>query len=218
MHFEVLVEDQSGSIAVDAVLGKILGRNGARHSWKVHGYKGLGHIPKGLRGKTDPAKRILLDRLPKLLRGYGKSPGAPSAVVVVVDLDDRDCMAFKRELLAVLNACRPRPTTLFRIAIEEIEAWLLGDRAAVKTAYPRARDAVLDRYRQDEICGTWEVLADAVHAGGAAALVKAGGPAAGEAKCAWAREIAPHMIPDKNRSPSFGAFRDGVRRLAGARG
>ena len=218
MHFEVLVEDQSGSIAVDAVLGKILGRNGALHSWKVHGYKGLGHIPKGLRGKTDPAKRILLDRLPKLLQGYGKIPDASSAVVVVVDLDNRDCMAFKRELLAVLNACDPRPTTLFRIAIEEIEAWLLGDRAAVKAAYPRARDSVLDRYRQDEICGTWEVLADAVHAGGAAALVKAGGPAAGEAKCIWAREIAPHMIPDKNRSPSFGAFRDGVRRLAGVQG
>ena len=109
MHFEVLIEDQSGSIAVDAVLGKILGRNGALHSWKVHGYKGLGHIPKGLRGKTDPAKRILLDRLPKLLRGYGKNPDASSAVVVVVDLDNRDCMAFKRELLAVLNACRPAP-------------------------------------------------------------------------------------------------------------
>ena len=215
MHFEVLVEDQSGSIAVDAVLGKILGRNEALHSWKVHGYKGSGHIPKGLRGKTDPAKRILLDRLPKLLRGYGKSLDASSAVVVVVDLDDRDCMAFKRELLAVLNACRPRPTTLFRIAIEEIEAWLLGDRAAVKAAYPRAEDAVLDAYEQDAICGTWEVLADAVHAGGAKAL---GGPAAGEAKCAWAREIAPHMIPDRNRSPSFRAFRDGVRRLADARG
>ena len=215
MHFEVLVEDQSGSITVDAVLGKILGRNGTLHSWRTHGYKGAGHIPKGLRGKTDPVKRILLDRLPQMLQGYGKSLDAPSAVVVVVDLDDRDCMAFKRELLAVLNACRPRPTTLFRIAIEEIEAWLLGDRAAVKAAYPRARDSVLDRYRQDAICGTWEVLADAVHAGGAKAL---GGPAAGEAKCTWAREIAPHMIPDRNRSPSFRAFRDGVRRLAGAQG
>ena len=216
MHFEFLIEDQSGSIAVDAVLGKILGRNGARHSWRVHGYKGAGHIPKGLHGKTDPAKRILLDQLRRLLRGYGKSlDTSAEVVVVVVDLDDRDCMAFKRELLAVLNACDPRPTTLFRIAIEEIEAWLLGDRAAVKAAYPRAKDSVLDRYRQDAICGTWEVLADAVHAGGAKAL---GGPAAGEAKCAWAREIAPHMIPDKNRSPSFRAFRDGVRRLAGARG
>ena len=217
MHFEILVEDESGRIAVDAVLEKILGPNRARHSWKTHGYKGLGRIPEDLRGRTDPAKRILLDRLPRLLRGYGKSLDASSAVVVVVDLDDRDCIAFKRELLAVLDACDPRPNALFRIAVEEIEAWLLGDRAAVKAAYPGARDSVLDGYRQDAICGAWETLADAVHAGGAAALAKAGWPAPGAAKCEWARKIAPHIDPDRNRSPSFQAFRDGVRRLAAAR-
>ena len=217
MHFEILVEDASGRIAVDGVLKKILGANGSSHSWRTHGYKGLGRIPKGLRGGTDPAKRILLNLLPNLLRGYGQSLDASAAVVVVVDLDDRDCVAFKRELLDVLNACDRRPTTLFRIAIEESEAWLLGDRDAVKAAYPRAKDRVLDDYRQDSICGTWEVLADAVHAGGSAALAKAGWPARGMAKCQWAQNIAPRMDPDRNRSPSFRAFRDGVRRLAAAR-
>ena len=216
MHFELLVEDESGRITVDGVLEKILGKNGARHSWKTHGYRGLGRIPKDLRGKTDSAKRILLDRLPNLLRGYGRSLDDSAAVVVVVDLDDRDCMAFKRELLDVLNACDPRPKTLFRIAIEESEAWLLGDRDAVKAAYPGARDSVLDGYRQDGVCGTWEILADAVHAGGSARLKDSGWPASGAAKCAWAREIAPHMDPDRNRSPSFRAFRDGVLRLAAA--
>ena len=217
MHFEILVEDASGRIAVDGVLGKILGANGSRHSWRTHDYKGLGRIPKDLRGGTDPAKRILLDRLPNLLRGYGKSLDDSGAVVVVVDLDRRDCMTFNRELLDVLNACDPCPTTLFRIAIEEIEAWLLGDRDAVKAAYPRAEGWVLDDYRQDSICGTWEVLADAVHAGGSAALPRADWPARGMAKCEWARNIAPHMDPDRNRSPSFRTFRDGLRRLAGAR-
>ena len=133
---------------------------------------------------------------------------------MVVDLDDRDCLAFKRELLAVLNACRPRPRTLFRIAIEESEAWLLGDREAVKAAYPRARDSILDGYQQDGICGTWEVLADAVHPGGSARLEKDGWPAPGKAKCEWAAKIAPHMEPGRNRSRSFQVFRDGVRRLA----
>ena len=214
MHFELLIEDASGRIAVDAVLEKILGANGANHSWRTHGYKGSERIPKSLRGKTDPKKRLLLNQLPRLLQGYGKSLDDSAAVVVVVDLDDRDCLAFKRELLAVLNACDPRPNALFRIAIEEGEAWLLGDCAAVKAAYPRAKDSVLNAYEQDAICGTWEVLADAVHVGGAAALAKAGWPAPGVAKCAWARKIAPHMDPDRNRSPSFQAFRDGVRRLA----
>ena len=216
MHFEFLVEDQSGSIAIDVLLKKILGASEEKHSWNLHSYKGLGHIPKNLHRKSDPAKRLFLNRLPQILQGYGKSLGDSAAVVVVVDLDDRDCIAFKRELLAVLNACDPRPTTLFRIAIEESEAWLLGDRAAVKAAYPGAKDSVLNGYLQDAICGTWEILADAVHGGEAKALAKAGWPAAGEAKCRWAREIAPHMNPDRNRSPSFRAFRDGLRRLAGA--
>ena len=84
----------------------------------------------------------------------------------------------------------------------------------MKTTYPGAKDAVLDRYRQDVICGTWEVVADAGHAGGAETLMKEDWLAPGVGKCAWAREIAPHMIPDRNLSPSFQAFRDGVRRLA----
>lgn len=216
MHFEVLVEDKSGSIALGVLLQKILGANGHSHSWKLHPYKGIGRIPKNLQVVPDPRKRFLLNHLPMLLRGYGRSlrPGS-NCVVVVVDLDTRDCAAFKQELLGVLAACKPPPTTLFRIAIEESEAWLLGDRDAVRAAYPRAKDAVLSGYRQDSICGTWEVLADAVHPGGAKQLKKAGYPIAGKAKCEWARNITPHMDVNGNRSESFQVFRDGVRGLAG---
>ena len=103
---------------------------------------------------------------------------------------------------------------LFRIAIEESEAWLLGDREAVVAAYPDAREPVLDGYVQDGICGTWEVLADAVHAGGSAQLRKEGWRNAGRAKCAWAVTITPHMDVDRNLSSSFRVFRDGVRHLA----
>lgn len=213
MHFEVLVEDESGRIAVDIVLQKILGANRSRHSWRMRSYKGLGNLPRDLRNREEPAKRLLLDRLPAILRGYGKSLDSSSAVIVIVDLDRRNCIEFKRELLEVLEACNPRPATLFRIAIEEIEAWLLGDRNAVKAAYPRAKIAVLDRYEQDGICDTWEVLADAVHRGGSAQIKKDGWLAAGNAKCEWARSIAPLLDLDRNRSPSFRAFRDGVRRL-----
>ena len=216
MHFEVLVEDKSGSIALDVVMEKILGENGQTHSWRLHPYKGVGRIPRNLRPVPDRGKRLLLNHLPGLLRGYGRSlrPGR-DCVVVVVDLDNRNCMAFKRELLGVLNACRPRPRTLFRIAIEEGEAWLLGDRGALKTAYPSANDTVLNAYVQDSICGTWEVLADAVHPGGSVQLKGAGYPAAGRAKCEWAARIAPHMEVNRNQSLSFRVFRDGVRSLAG---
>ena len=132
MHLEVLVEDKSGSIALDRILEKILGVNGSVHSWRIHPYKGIGRLPKNLRGVANPSNRLLLDNLPSVLRGYGKSLTDSSAVVVVMDADGKDCMALKQELLDVLNLCDPLPKTLFRIAIEEGEAWLLGDRAAVK--------------------------------------------------------------------------------------
>lgn len=216
MHFEVLIEDQSGSIALDVVLEKILGTNGQTHSWRLHPYKGVGRIPANLHAAPNPRKRLLLNHLPRLLRGYGRSLRTGwDCVVVVVDLDNQDCNKFKQELLGVLQACNPRPTTLFRIAIEEGEAWLLGDRDAVKAAYPNAKDAVLNGYAQDSIRGTWEVLADAVHPGGSAPLKSAGYPTVGRAKCDWARSIAPRMDVGRNRSKSFQVFRAGVRRLAG---
>lgn len=214
MHFEVLVEDASGKILVDHVLHRIVGQNGDSHTWRTHAYKGLGHLPKDLRVGSDPSKRLLLEQLPRLLRGYGRSllPES-SAVIVVVDLDNRDCMTFKRHLLRILHACEPRPVTLFRIAIEEIEAWLLGDRRAVVAAYGDAKKSVLESYVQDSICGTWELLADAVHRGGSAELKRSGWPAAGQAKCRWAESIGPLVEPDRNQSPSFQAFSNGVRRL-----
>ena len=215
MHFEVLVEDQSGSIVLETVLKKILGENNHLHSWRMIPYKSLGRIPKDLRGVTDPHRRILLDRLPNLLRGYGKSLQEGSAVIVVVDLDQKNCVDFKQELLNVLNACDPAPKTLFRIAIEESEAWLLGDRDAVKLAYPAARDAVLNGYVQDSVCGTWEVLADAVYIGGSARLKRSAYRETGRVKCEWAEKISIHMDVDENKSKSFQVLVDGIRNLAG---
>ncbi len=216
MHFEILVEDKSGKIALESILEKILGLNGQDHTYRIISYKGIGRIPKNLRGTIDPQKRILLDRLPKLLKGYGKSlKDFSAAVVVIVDLDDKDCLAFKQEMLDILNDCNPQPATLFRIAIEEGEAWLLGDRNAITSAYPRAKALVLNAYTQDCICGTWETLADAVYPGGSQKLKNLGWPYTGQAKCKWAENIGPHLDVDGNCSKSFQVFRDGIRNLAG---
>ncbi len=100
---------------------------------------------------------------------------------------------FKQEMLDILNDFNPQPTTLFRIAIEEGEAWLLGDRNALKSAYPRAKEQVLRTYVQDSICGTWEKLADAVYPGGSQKLKQLGWPHTGKAKCEWANNITPHL-------------------------
>lgn len=212
MHIEILVEDSSGEALLKILLPQILGTQGDPHSWRLHSYKGIGRIPKGLMTRADPAKRILLDQLPRVLRGYGKTPGI-DAVVIVLDTDKRNCVAFLDELKAVTDACEPTLDILFRLAIEEIEAWYLGDKAALLEAYPKAKSEVLGRYIQDSACGTWELLADAVHAGGSTAIKKAGWPLPGQLKHEWAKKIGPFMDPDRNISPSFGKFRDGLRRL-----
>src|ERR1017187_435427 len=219
MHFEILVEDASGELLLGSLLPKILGKNGDSHTWRTHAYKGIGKVPRDLRGKIDPWKRILLDRLPRILAGYGKSfRGTDSAVVVVVDLDDRDCIGFKQELLQVHERCHPRPKVLFRLAIEEMEAWLLGDRSAILKAFPRAKMNVLHSYRQDSICGTWETLAEALFPGGSAALKAEGYPRIGEEKCRWASLVGRQLDVEANLSPSLRVFKSGLLKLAGAEG
>lgn len=212
MHIKVLVEDSSGAKLLDSLLPKLLGGQGDPHSWDMHAYRGIGRIPKGLNAKTDPSKRILLDQLPRLLRGYGKMPGI-DAVLVVLDADKRNCADFLAELKSLAAQCSPAPKTLFRLAIEEVEAWYLGDRQALKQAYPHAKAKVLNRYKQDSACGTWELLADAVHPGGLVAIKKAGWPLPGQLKHEWAGKIGPLLDPQRNASPSFCKLRDGLRRL-----
>jgi hypothetical protein len=120
MHFEILVEDQSGKRMLDFLVPRIIA---TADSFTIRAYKGVGRIPPGLRGQIDASKRILLDRLPALLRGYGKAFNFPAAVIVVCDLDSRCLKRFRQELLAVLDACDPRPETRFCSAVEEGEAF-----------------------------------------------------------------------------------------------
>ena len=88
MHLEILVEDASGKITLETLIPKVLGKFNEPHTWRIHGYKGIGRIPRNLRGTADPSKRILLDRLPQLLNGYSNTPGI-DAVLVVLDSDTR---------------------------------------------------------------------------------------------------------------------------------
>jgi Domain of unknown function (DUF4276) len=213
MHIRMLVEDSSGEKLLHCLVPKLLGPQGQPHTWRIHSYKGVGRIPKNLGSKADPTKRILLDQLPRLLRGFGKTPGI-DAVVVLLDSDDRDCNKFLAELKAVAEGIEPACRTMFRLAIEEMEAWYLGDRAALLKAFPRAKKAVLASYTQDAVCGTWELLADAVQTGGATVSKKAGWRSVGQIKHDWAEKIGPYMALDQNASPSFCRFRDGLRRLA----
>lgn len=217
MHFELLVEDQSGKKALEVLVPKIIG---SEHTFSIHSYKGVGRIPKHMRDVDDASKRILLENLPKLLKGYGRTFAGyaktyQAAVILVCDLDDKCLKEFRHSLITILNACNPRPTTGFCIAIEEGEAWFLGDMSAIKSAYPKARDIVLGSYANDSICGTWEKLADAIYSGGSQRLLKQGWQAIGIEKSKWAEEISRYMDVRNNRSASFCYFRDKLLQLLG---
>lgn len=216
MHFEILVEDKSGKAALDSLVPRIVGED---HTYRVHAYKGIGRLPKNMKDAKEASRRILLDNLPKLLKGYGRTfTGYQSdyhaTVIVVCDLDDRSLETFKDELNQILQKCNPRPETRFCLAVEEGEAWLLGDLGAVITAYPRAKRNVLEAYVNDSICGTWEKLADAIFPGGSQALGGLGWQAIGAEKTKWAESIAPLIDLDGNASPSFAYFLNKLRQLA----
>lgn len=215
MHFEILVEDLSGKVALDILMPKIIGK---QHTYRVISYRGIGHIPKDLKSHTDIRNRILLDRLPELFKGYGKTysnnPAKYSTVLVIVcDLDNECLKLFRQKLFDLLNKCKPEIETRFCIAVEEGEAWLLGDLSAIKETYPKAKNNVLHRYQNDSICDTWERLADAIYPGGSNVLVKQHHSVIGKEKSKWAKTITPHMNVDENKSPSFCYFRDKIREL-----
>lgn len=213
MHLELLVEGQTDLTALSIILPEILGTYGSPHTWRIHKHRGVGELPENSSDKPDPRNPTLLHNLPASLRAYGKSLEDSQAVVVLVDLDDRDCIEFKKSMKDLLIHCSPKPLCLFRIAIEELEAWFLGDKDALSSAYPKANSSVWETYVQDSICGTWELIADAIYPGGVRALKAKGRQAPLEEKRLWARSIAPRMDINNNNSPSFRAFRDGILRL-----
>lgn len=208
MHFEFLVEDQSGKKMLDILVPKIIGPD---HTIAIHAYKGLGRIPKNMRDAEDPTRRILLENLPKLLKGYGRTfAGYPSSyravVFIICDLDNKCLKEFREQLRAILASCNPLPDAKFCIAVEEVEAWFLGDVKAITDTYANAKIEILSLYVNDSICNTWETLADAVYAGGSEALSAKGWQVVGAQKSKWAEEITPNMDVAANMSPSFNYF------------
>ena len=70
MHFEILVEDRSGKQALDILVPKIIS---GQDSFRIIAYKGIGNIPKNLSISASAGTQLLLNQLPKLLKGYGNT-------------------------------------------------------------------------------------------------------------------------------------------------
>jgi hypothetical protein len=147
-------------------------------------------------------KRDLERSIPRKLRAW-KEPGV--RFVVLRDNDGGDCLRLKRRLR---DLCRKagRADTIVRIPCQELEAWYLGDLGALAKGYgipDLLEEAGRSKFRDP----------DAVVAPGA--LLE--GRIPGFQKSSGARLLSELLDPEVNRSASFRAFVESVRRLASER-
>lgn len=204
VHFQFLIEDISGKNLICRVMEKIQAEVG-EFTYDCKSFKGIGGLKLGGNASQIKTDKLLND-LPLFLKAFDKSlQGIDAAIIIVLDNDKRDTQEFKMQLEAVADAAEIAIDHVFCIAVEEMEAWLLGDSKALLAAYPNAREAVLKEYVQDSICGTWEVLANAVYKGGIKRFKK-DCPTfreIGKYKSEWADKIGLYLNLKENNSPSF---------------
>lgn len=215
MHFEVLTEDRSGGVVVEALMNKILAPLVSSYSIAIRPHRGKGELPDDPYAPPKKFASGLMDLLPAKLRAYDRIyAGTDFVLVVVMDSDDlfpdevRESLAFQTAKFA------PGLLNVIGICVEETESWMLADEEAVLAAYPEADLNVLREYRQDSVCGTWEVLCRALLREKARGLIRIGYPAIGQYKQEWAFQISRHMEPKRNESPSFSRFSDDLIQVA----
>lgn len=175
-----LLEERSMKILLDALLPRL--------------YPDLQFLCLPHDGKQDLEKSI-----PRKLRAW-REPGV--RFVVVRDNDGGDCHALKARLRKLCEEGR-RPAALVRIPCQELEAWYLGDPAALASAFEDEALAGIGnqtRYRDPDVVARpsdeLEKLVPAFQ------------------KISGARRIAPYLSKEENRSRSFQVFLEGVEREA----
>ena len=199
MHVEFLLEEPSAEAALEQLLPRLLPND----TWYCIPHRGKGE---------------LLSRLPALLKNYARRlPHDPNLRVVLLMDADADCRKAKAELESLVAAAHlPTKATapagqpfrvLTRLAVAELEAWFLGDRAAIQAAYPRVRAHHFKGLARDAdtIPDAWETLHRV--------LQNAGLYRASKAKVEWATTVAAHLEPGRNESASFRYFCAGLAAL-----
>jgi hypothetical protein len=181
-------------------------------------------LPKILAGKAKfrlinmRNKSRLIGELPKRLLGYKKrlENGEDLRIVVLVDRDRDNCENLKARLERIAHDAglftRTSPDqngrfqVVNRIAIEELEAWFIGDTEALKGAFSGLRgEAFPKSFNNPDNSGTWEHLHRFLKSKG---IYKSNYP-----KIEAARKIAPYMDLSRNKSRSFRNFCRGIEAL-----
>ena len=215
MYYQFLIEDKSSELLIDVLMRKFTLLY-PETVYNCKSFHGIGGFSKRNTIKETKTGHLLND-LATYLRGFNKSlQSFPSVIVVVLDNDDNNTKEFHDSLESVATQNMIEVDHVFCIAVEEVEAWLLGDERAITTAYPNVKLSVLRSYEQDSICGTWEKLADAIYPGGYTKLIKNAVSYAeiGRIKAEWSKNIGAYMEFDSNNSPSFNVFFSEIQKRA----
>lgn len=175
--------------------------------FKIHPHEGKGSLPRDLDARPDPKLRGLLHQLPAKLRAFEEGlDDDTEGLLILLDADDDEPTSLQADLENVISRVAPRLRAAVRLAVEETEAFYLGDLRALEAAYPRANMELAREYEQDSICGTWEWFGRVIHDDGGN-------------KRSWAERLGPLVTtrPRESRSPSFRALCEGIEGLAAPR-
>ncbi len=210
LRIEALVEDLSGTYLIRSLLQNYFKeREGKKIPYEVYlrPHRGIGTLPTDLSYRPNRHHYGLLNLLPAKLRAYEHSLDKEhSLLLIVLDADKKDPAELQSRINRLVEKQAPSLDHVVAVAVEELEAWLLGDFTAIKKAYPQADEKIYKRYRQDSISGTWEQLAEIILGKASRSLIRAGYPAVGTYKCDWAEKISPNLQVGRNRSPSLRRF------------
>lgn len=200
MHIEFLLEEPSAEAFFTGFLPRVLP---AGTTWNLIQFQGKANLLKNLEGR---------------LKGYRNWLPEDGRIVVVVDEDRGDCCALKNQLEAAATSAGLLTKTqargvpfqvLNRIAVEELEAWFLGDVEGLRSAYPGVPASLGSRanFRDPDAVqgGTWEAIERV--------LQRAGHFPGGLGKIELARAMGVHLDPARNRSGSFQCFLQGLKAL-----
>jgi hypothetical protein len=194
----VLVEGASERALLECWAPRLLGNGIVR----VHSHQGKGELPRDPTAAPDKRRRGLLDQLPAKLRGFANALHSNiHHVVVLVDADKDEPKELAARISKIATQIAPGLSVTIRLAVEETEAFYLGDLKGMKLAFPDADMDQARAYIPDSIIDTWELFGTIVQDGGGN-------------KVAWAEAMGPVLTTtaSRSRSPSF---QDLVRALFG---
>ena len=120
--------------------------------------------------------------------------------LILRDADGADCVDRKATLSEVASHCGKTDVCKVRIVCQELEAWFLGDADALRAAgYLKQNQNPKELREPDLLVKPSHILARWKP---------------GRQKVAGAVEIAKHMEPQRNTSPSFRHTMEAIKQLA----